>query len=675
IRGVGQFDFNPAYEPGVGIYVDDVYYPSLTGADLDLLDLERVEILRGPQGTLAGRNAVGGAIKLISRKPTGSNTGYVEGTYGSRNKISFRAGADFKITDQLSARISAVSKRQDGYVDRIDYGCAFPASGVPTTRTAGRCTVDKDGGIGYDAVRASLRFQPNSAIDLLIAADYTKDDRTSPPEVLSFASLNNPNTNPAPGVPYDSRFLCGKYCNYGSSGQPAAVWAGPVAPGFPLRATSGADRSVFESKGVSANLAIEFSPTLHLESITAVRKYKTSFNSDDDLSPANIGFGQNALDHRFFSQELRLNGELGEQIKYTLGAYYSDQKTTYFTYQDIRYAVIPLQFVGNDPVTADSKAVFATAIWSPTPELNVTGGLRQTEETKDYAFVRLNPDGTANPFLGALTGTVGHHSGKHTDYRISVDYRWNPSLMTYATISTGFKGGGINPRPFNPAQVQPFNIEELTAYEVGAKTDSFDGRLRLNASAFFNKYKNIQLTVLSCPQFGGPGPCALPENAGDADVKGIELEATANLTDAFTVDASISYIDFKYTRIQADTGLTLGLTQPGLPEWKWSVGAQYVFDLGEAGTITPRIDAAFYDSVFTGASNSALSFIPSYTTANARISWKNADKDLEAALEITNLTDEYYFLTKFDLTGAGAGFVKSQPGRPREVAFTINKKF
>lgn len=675
IRGIGQFDFNPAYEPGVGVYVDDVYYPTLTGADMDLLDLDRVEILRGPQGTLTGRNSIGGAIKMISKKPTGSNSGYVEATYGSNERIGFRGSADFAINDQLSMRVSGAMKKQNGYVDRIDYGCAFPASGVPTTRTAGNCKVGEDGGIGYDALRVMLRYRPTDRIDLTLSADYTKDDRTAPGEVLTYANLNLPSINPAPGVPYDSRFICGKYCNYTANAQPAGPWAGPVATGYPLKATSGSDRSVFEGQGAAINLAVDVTDTLKFESITAYRKYTSTFNSDDDLSPANIGYGQNALNHRFFSEEARLNGELSSKFRYTVGAYYSDQRTVYYTYQDIRYAVIPLQFVGNDPVTADSKAVFATGIWNVTDALNVTGGIRYTEESKDYAFSRLNPDGTPNPFLGALTGKVGHYTGSHTDYRISVDYRWNPSLMTYATLSTGFKGGGVNPRPFNAAQVQPFNMEQLTAYEVGAKSDLLNGRLRLNLSAFFNDYTDMQIAVLSCPQFGGPGPCALPVNAGDAEVKGVELEGTAHVTDNFTIDGSLSYINFKYTKLLPATGLSLSDKQPMLPEWKWSLGAQYVFDLGASGTLTPRVDVAFQDQVQAGAVATALNIIPSYTTANARLSWKNKAKDLEASLEVTNLTDEYYYLTKFDLTGAGAGFVKGQPARPREVALTVNKKF
>lgn len=162
IRGIGQFDFNPAYEPGVGMYIDDVYYSSLTGANFDLLDLERVEILRGPQGTLTGRNSIGGAIKLFSKKPSPDSSAFAEASYGSRNRIEVRAGANFSLADSLYARISGVHKSQDGYVDQIDYGCANPGNPegiLPAVTTNNDCVVDKLGEVNYSGLRGALRHE------------------------------------------------------------------------------------------------------------------------------------------------------------------------------------------------------------------------------------------------------------------------------------------------------------------------------------------------------------------------------------------------------------------------------------------------------------------------------------------------------------------------------------
>ena len=213
IRGVGQADFDPALEPGVGMYIDDVYYSALTGANFELLDLERVEVLRGPQGTLQGRNSEGGTIRLISRRPDANTDAFIEAGYGSRNLLSFRGGANFTIADGLYARISGTARQQTGYVDRIDYGCAHPGGGIAALSGADNCVIDHHGGIGHTAVRGQLRYHPGPDLDIMLSADYTHIDQTNTAAVLTFANLNNVNTNPAPGIPFDSRFICGRYCN------------------------------------------------------------------------------------------------------------------------------------------------------------------------------------------------------------------------------------------------------------------------------------------------------------------------------------------------------------------------------------------------------------------------------------------------------------------------------
>ena len=727
IRGFGQIDFNPAFEPGVGLYIDDVYYPRLTGANFDLMDVERVEVLRGPQGTLTGRNSEGGAIKFISRKPTGDGSGYVSATYGIRNRINLRASADFTIAKDLSARISGTFADQGGYVNVVDYGCANPSSGVPSTSGGTKCTKYKLGDVGYKALRGIARYNPSDRIDVMISADYTKDSHNNGAEVLLYGNNPNPNVQTVNGLPFDSRFICGKWCNYTTTGQEAGSFvAGLIPPlnGFPMAATNGQQSSDYEGWGVSGNVDLGLSDTLKLNSITAYRGWKSSFSIDSDLSPARVGFGNNQLTHWFWSQELRLNAKLGERADATIGGYYSDEKTTYYTLQDIRYVaanipgvgllpIFPLQFIGNDPVRTKSKAVFGTVIVRPTDALTVTAGVRYTKDEKAYTFFRYNFDGkTINPFLDgvgaangagydgpngtALTGRTALFSGDRVDYRISLDYRFSPEVLAYATVSTGYKAGGVGPRPFNAAQARGFGPEKLTSYEIGLKTDLFDRRVRLNLAGFYNDFKDAQLTLLSCPQFGGPGPCALPQNAGNAHVKGVEAELFARPVEGLQFDASASYIDWKWTCVNpavvggasgacsSDPAVVslLSKNPRGLIKTKWSFGIQYDAELGKAGTLTPRFDMAYQSSLAGGdlapaaGSPSALfGQVPAYTISNARLTWLNEKKDLSVALEVTNLFDKYYFLSKFDLTGAGAGAITGQPGRPREWAVTIKKKF
>ncbi|KRA80750.1 TonB-dependent receptor [Altererythrobacter sp. Root672] len=698
IRGIGQYDFNPALEPGVGLYIDDVYYATLTGSLFDLLDLDRVEILRGPQGTLAGRNSIGGAVKLYSKRPTGSNTGTVSATYGSRDRIDLRASADLGLTDSLSARISGVSKSQDGYISRMDFGCVHPAgsdalnptNGVPRILPANSdCVLAKEGEVGYQAVRGQLRWQPNDRIDVNISADFTNDDRTTGGSVLlerrnaagAIVSPNYPSPpNPAARVfdinpfgadiPYDSRFVCGQFCNYATymsladNGQPTSIVDGRVN---------------FKGWGVSGQVDWDLTDNLNLTSITAYRDYRSQFSNDDDLSPLAHSLGSGDLSFWSFSQELRLNGTaLDDTLEYTLGGFYMDQRSVYATQQDLRYAGLA-PFVGDDPVNADTKAAFLHVAWRPIDPLTLTGGLRYTDEHKDYTYVRLTPDGQVHPQLGALNGVTGNYDNSRVDYRLNAMYEITPDVSAYAQWSTGFKGGGINPRPFFAQQVLPFDPETLESYEVGVKTQMFDRAVRFNVAAFYSNYNDVQLALSNCPQAGAgfAVPCALPANAGDAHVKGIELETTIKPIDGLLIDGSASYTDFDYIGDSLDpaSGITAGMVSSYTPEWKWSIGAQYEVPLGTSGSLTPRVDAAYQSSVYTNAVNAPTNLIEGYTVANARLTWKNEDGDLELGLEVTNLFDKYYFQTLFDLTRAGAGFVTGLPGRPREWAVSVKKTF
>src|SRR5690554_3102101 len=187
IRGIGQTAFNYALEPGVGVYVDDVYYPTLTGTLLDLLDLDRVEVLRGPQGTLAGKNSVGGAIKLYSRQPSAENGGSIGLTYGSFDRVEFRGSGDFTIVeDKLYARVAGVSRSRDGYVTRLDYRCVHPDSNVPTFSTGhlSNCELGKEGGQNYTGGRFNLSWLPSDSVQVTVIADAINDQSQAQPNVL-----------------------------------------------------------------------------------------------------------------------------------------------------------------------------------------------------------------------------------------------------------------------------------------------------------------------------------------------------------------------------------------------------------------------------------------------------------------------------------------------------------
>jgi iron complex outermembrane receptor protein len=281
-----------------------------------------------------------------------------------------------------------------------------------------------------------------------------------------------------------------------------------------------------------------------------------------------------------------------------------------------------------------------------------------------------------NCLLATLFNVAGTFEDSRTDWRVAFDWRFADDFMVYTQAATGFKGGGINPRPFFLVQIESFQPEELTSWEFGAKSTLADGRVRLNGALFFNEYTDIQIQQTQCevpfPPFIG-APCLQPGNAGDADVSGFEVEAEASLGN-WLFDFSGSVLDFEYTRLASNVAVTLDMITPFTPELEWSAGAQYDINLPGGGRLTPRIDFAYQDEIFTYALNNSANRIDDYTVANARLTWESPSEDWEASLEITNLTEEFYFLNIFEQYDS-SGTVAGTPGLPRMWAITLRRNF
>ena len=376
IRGVGQRDTTFALEPGVGIYVDDVYFPTLHGSMIQLVDLERVEILRGPQGTLAGQNSIGGAIKLYSKKPRGDGTGYVEATYGSYDRMELRAAADFALTDNLFARVSGASARRDGYITRYDYACTHPGTPIRTAvKEAGRCKLGTDGGKEYLAGRLALRWEPTDRISLDVVGDLIEDNSEVGATTLLYVgrqavpgAINTQNgAGPAyilNGVPYGnatgSPFI--SYSPYGNFAQDTFSRSpyisyedySDLAPRDGSPPYQAPQKAAVDSWGISGNLEIELSDTLNFVAITGYREYTGLYTSGDGSPFANTS-QTNRVIHDQFSQELRLSGEIGDMVNWTVGGFYLDRKG-----RNPNFITLPaLMFTGDNFVFAETKAVFA----------------------------------------------------------------------------------------------------------------------------------------------------------------------------------------------------------------------------------------------------------------------------------------------------------------------------
>lgn len=698
IRGVGQFDSSFAQEPGVGVYVDDVYYPTLTGSILELVDIDRIEILRGPQGTLSGQNSIGGSIRIYSRVPDGKGQGYVQATYGRFNRMEMRGAAEFTLVpDTLFLRVTGAGVGKDGYVTRYDYACTHPGTTIPSFQTADMgCKLGTQGGKSWQAGRAFLRWTPSDRLDARLIADYTHDTSEGAPSTLLFVGSpagtpGVPAGNPAyvmagvtlgnaTGSPFISYSPFGGYAQDSFSSSPYinySTFTDP-SPRDGTAAYSIRDRYSVSGGGVSLDLNYEINSAVSVKSITSWRKYRSYFSFDEG-SPINTALIDNDVKGESFSQELRVNADIADAVKLTGGGFYFK-----FDGRARQRVNIPsLQFVQDDKAETSSKAAFLNADWSVTDRLNLIGGIRYTDASKTYTYGRLGIPGNiygglADPRVRSLDGQSNVSADDHWDFRAVAQYRWSDALMTYAQFSTGFKIGGVNPRAFFPAQALPFGPETLKAFELGAKSDLFDDMLRLNLSAFLNKYNDIIITVSSCPLPGVPAqPCALPVNAGKADVKGFELEGNFHPVQGLSIDGSLAYLDFTYTSLSAaaiSSGVQLWMRGPYTPKWQYSAGVQYEADLGKGGTLTPRLDLNHSDGFYTQSVNDRLNFTPARTLLNARITWRPADSQFSVMAEVTNVTNAVYYNVVFDNRGSNYT-VTGFPGAPREWAVTVKRTF
>lgn len=731
IRGVGQSDQSPSVEPGVGIYVDDVYFGTVTASAFDLVDLDRVEILRGPQGTLSGMNSQGGSIKLYSRKPgTGAEGGRIEATLGNYGRRDIRASADFTLVDDaVFARVTGVSRNRDGQVKLYNYACVNPtdpdviSGAIPSLISNGDCRSGELGNQQMYGVRGVLRIAPSgSPLEVNIIGDYTKDTSSTQASVLiasaesaskgTAAPVNRAGVSvPYQGVAYDDRFVTyGQYRRATAKlNDPYASYANFFDPGVTYRATTptnpsvpgasngpylAANASSVDAWGVSATVDYQLGDHFAIKSITGYRNYHTLSGNDNDNSPVVFIQSTDWFEHEQKSQELRFIGNLLDNtVHFTVGGIWYDAATRPLSRIHTPFSGFgppgfpTFSFLNDDTADVTVKAGFANVGWDITSALTIEGGFRITDEQKDYTFGRLNPDGQgdylplSNP-TNPLTGFTGTYADTVDDYRVALSYKLTDDVMTYAQYATGHKGGGISPRPYSYQQIRPFGAEKLNNAEVGFKTDLFGRKLRLNGSVFHMDYKGYQGIPTVCVGDDGnplpvnaggvPGLCGQYLNLADAKVKGFELETLIRPLAGFSIDGALSYVDFEFGKPRyATNDVRAGSSRPGIGKWKWSAGLQYAFQIGNAGTLTPRVDISHTPGYCGNFACDPNAKVEQYTLTNARLTYDTKDGNWSVALEGTNIADKYYYLNKFQ----NVWYTTGQPGRPAEYAITIRRRF
>jgi iron complex outermembrane receptor protein len=438
---------------------------------------------------------------------------------------------------------------------------------------------------------------------------------------------------------------------------------------------------------LSANIQWKINDSMTLTSVSAYRTLWNQFAEQTDSSPIGVEILLEMQRHKQFTQELRLSGK-ASNLDYTIGGFYLTGNGGLNARVGLPW--VKFDFIhGPDSTPAETKAVFANAEYHVTDQFSIDGGVRYSDEKKDYTYFRHNGDGSLitdpagwNGLVQNVNNSTAHFQGTHTDYRLALQYQIDPDMMVYLQTSTGYKGGGVDPRPFYPSQDKAFAPETMTAYEAGFKSYLFNRTLRLNAAVFYNNYKDIQLTLSNCPEPPVNGvqypaaPCALPANVGSAHIKGAELEIEAHPMGGLELDASASYLNFEYYSLTGGptVGVTTSMITPYTPTKKASVGVQYEIPVG-AGTLTPRLDVTYQGSEFTTAINDPVwGQIPSYTVSNAHLTWKDGDGKWQSQLNVSNLTNKLYYLSLFG-GNTGAGYLSGTPAMPREWSISVKRSF
>ena len=654
IRGVGQKEFLPTVDPGVGLYVDGVYIARSVGGILDLVDVERIEVLKGPQGTLFGRNTIGGAISITTKKPHEELAGKVSATYGTDNRFDLKGTVNLPITENFFSKFSIAYMTQDGYVmrdDGVDLGDDNTLSG-----------------------RASFLLTPSDDLEINFSFEASRDRENGPALTLIGINLGNPVDPDTP--PMAVIHNVGANIAAGNGPAPCATPDAPLNLNVPgcydnrfvyegQERTSGTAPAFSNTDFWAANLNIDwaFSDNVSLRSITAYRDLDATFSRDGDHSPHRVSQFHDLLEQEQFTQEFQLLGSaLEEQLNWIVGLYYFKEKGNNVNELDFTVS----RFRSGGTYDNKSLAAFAQATYDATDRFHITAGIRYTDETKKFKPDQIIHEnyfaGSMHPQLDAPFMQAGGRilpflekelTYDNIDPYLNLSYDATDDMMVYASYSEGFKSGGFSQRVFPPI-IAPFTApagtpdidliptflpEFVQTYELGVKFTGMEGKFRLNAAAFYTDYTDMQVQV-----FTSVAP--ITKNAGKATIKGFEIDLQMAPADGWFIEAGIGYLDASYSEIdEATTFVNANNRLDRVSDWSLSAAISKDISLGDNGSLVPRIDWAFRSEFENDAFNTPLIHQGGYHLVNANLTWENADENTAMVIGVKNLTDEKYLHT------------------------------
>lgn len=725
IRGIGQADFVINTDPAVGLYVDGVYMGRSMGSVMDLLDLERVEVLRGPQGTLFGKNTIGGALNLVSKAPSVEDglTGKLEGTFGERSLSMLRGNINVPLGDNTAARLSAFKRERDGYQNAAYYD-GF-----------------KLGEEDVWGARGALQIDFSDNLTLTTGFDYS-DRNDSPAPMLATdlgdAGVVDANGNPANGTPTNP---IGARFNGVPLGPPPGREAWLATPDGPVSnvflnpdGTTIASRTVdctsdpalnsssqcygdFWLNDASSNNSIwtdasgnMIEPEQQLEvwgayanltwsgdwgefkSITSYREFDSEFYNDNDFSPYIIFHNMSlSFSQEQFSQEFQLTGSVGDKLDYLVGLYYFEEEGLQqlgASFPNIPPCAAsvdrPTCFETFRDIENTTDAAFSQLTFHATDSIDFTLGLRYTDSEKiadtSQFTDRFEPGDAAG-----VTAGIGTVEAQEVDYLLNVAWQASDDAMIYASASTGFRDGGFPSRfpggiPDDISTVQ-FDPEFVDAYELGIKSSFLDNALQLNAAIFFTDYQDIQVDAASSNPEIGNSPTV--NNLAAASLQGIEVEAVWVANDSLRFDLALGYLDSQIDEVEGGSATAgAGNTQveittsnelPYNPELQLNLGINYSYYFGDGAEVRTRFDYQYMDEMFFTVENRPVQFLESFDRINVNASYIPGGSPWEFVVGVRNLTDEEYSTAgQINLTAASAS---RNIARPREAYVTVKYSF
>ena len=635
IRGVGQSDPLWGVDPGVGLYMDDVYIARPQGALLDVFDVERVEVLRGPQGTLYGKNTIGGAIKYISRGLREETAGFASLTVGNYNQLDAKAGIGGSIGDGvLRGRIAVASMTRDGFGENL-------ANDQPVS--------DKE----INAVRAQFGAFASEDFDVQFSLDWM-DDQSG----VRGAKMLAPNPL-APAYP-------------------------PLDDRYDIRSGMGNVNDT-TMKGASMTVNWHLDEDWTLKYVIAKRESDTHTMIDFDTTPLKLVDVEAFYYDEQVSNELQANFDAGGRARGVMGLYWFNgdaggQVLNYFS-NPLAPPALTNPLFGDTQGYVNTSSIAAYADWTfdLTDQLKLDVGARYTDEDKHA--VALNRFYTTPEYTTAW-GTAANFDKtvnfKNFSPKASLDYQFTPDIMGYLSFSRGFKSGGYNIRANTtavPRSGEPFQDEQVDSYEIGSKMSFLDQRMFLNLAYFYNQYEDIQLSVFTSYTLPNGSQSFFGDftNAGKGTVQGVEVEYQFLPTEHWLISGNLAWLDAEYDEFISG-GVNIADSQyfTNAPEFSGALNAEWRTALDNGGNLSARVTYAYQSEVWPTTDLSPAIKQDGYGLVNAGVIW-NVNDAWTLSLQGTNLADEEYRTTGYNI--AAYGVLTGFYGPPRQYSLMARYDF